>query len=65
MVADNIMGMILDSGAVPVLVKHLQAPPLTVEGASGPRLHQHEVEAGSAFILSFLTKVIVVKGSCS
>lgn len=45
--------MIVEGGAVPVLVKHLQAPP-SEEGDRGVRPYEHEVEKGSAFALGLL-----------
>ncbi|KAL8522976.1 hypothetical protein ACS0TY_013075 [Phlomoides rotata] len=51
---DNV-NAIVDCGAVPVLVQHLQAPSLLErEGEAGPRLYEHEVEKGSAFTLGLL-----------
>lgn len=54
MVAEDIVNVIVDCAAVPVLVKHLQAPSQLREGESGPRLYEHEVEKGSAFTLGLL-----------
>lgn len=49
------MNAIVDCAAVPVLVKHLHAPPpLGREGEGGPRSYEHEVEKGSAFTLGLL-----------
>lgn len=45
--------MIVEGGAVPALVKHLQAPPI-VEGDRSPKPFEHEVEKGSAFALGLL-----------
>lgn len=54
-VAEDMVNVIVDCAAVPVLVKHLQAPPLPGrEGEGGPRLYEHEVEKGSAFTLGLL-----------
>lgn len=47
------MDLIVDCGAVPALVMHLQAPPL-LEGESGPEPYEHEVEKASAFALGLL-----------
>lgn len=49
------MSVIVEGGAVPVLVKHLEAPPLTVED-DGVSLkpYEHEVEKASAFALGLL-----------
>lgn len=50
--------MIVEGGAVPALVKHLEEPPplLAREGsaAGGDRPFEHEVEKGSAFALGLL-----------
>lgn len=45
--------MIVEGGAVPALVKHLQAPPI-LEGDRGLKPFEHEVEKGSAFALGLL-----------
>lgn len=45
--------MIVEGGAVPALVKHLQAPPL-LENDGGSKPYEHEVEKGSAFALGLL-----------
>ncbi|XP_065863372.1 ARM REPEAT PROTEIN INTERACTING WITH ABF2 isoform X1 [Euphorbia lathyris] len=42
-----------NGGAVPALVKHLQAPPLR-EDERNPKPFEHEVEKGSAFALGLL-----------
>lgn len=47
------MNVIVEGGALPVLVKHLQAPP-TEEDDRGMRPYEHEVEKGSAFALGLL-----------
>jgi len=43
----------VDCGAVPALVMHLQAPPPT-RGENGSKLYEHEVEKGSALALGLL-----------
>lgn len=45
--------MIVEGGAVPALVKHLQAPP-SGEGDRSLKPYEHEVEKGSAFALGLL-----------
>ncbi|XP_059438163.1 ARM REPEAT PROTEIN INTERACTING WITH ABF2-like [Corylus avellana] len=50
---DNV-NVIVECGAVPALVKHLQALPAVKEGDSGRRPYEHEVEKGSAFALGLL-----------
>ncbi|XP_027115635.1 ARM REPEAT PROTEIN INTERACTING WITH ABF2-like isoform X1 [Coffea arabica] len=51
---EEIVNVIVDCGAVPALVRHLQAPPPVREGDSAPRPYEHEVEKGSAFTLGLL-----------
>lgn len=51
---EEIVNLIVDCGAVPALVQHLQLPPPTREGDSGPIPYAHEVEKGSAFTLGML-----------
>ncbi|KAK9067621.1 hypothetical protein SSX86_011732 [Deinandra increscens subsp. villosa] len=50
---DNV-SLIVESGAVPALVQHLQVPPLPNEAGTGLRTYAHEVEKGSAFTLGLL-----------
>ncbi|GMP77015.1 hypothetical protein CsSME_00033444 [Camellia sinensis var. sinensis] len=50
---EEVVNVIVDGGAVPALVKHLQAPPLS-EGDLSPKPFEHEVEKGSAFALGLL-----------
>ncbi|KAJ4833769.1 hypothetical protein Tsubulata_012646 [Turnera subulata] len=50
---EEVVNVIVEGGAVPALVKHLQAPPLS-EGAGNSRPFEHEVEKGSAFALGLL-----------
>lgn len=47
------MDVIVEGGAVPVLVKHLQAPPYG-DGDEAQKPFEHEVEKRSAFALAFL-----------
>ncbi|CAN1129361.1 ARM REPEAT PROTEIN INTERACTING WITH ABF2 [Linum perenne] len=50
---DEVVNVIVEGGAVPALVKHLQSPPSTeVDGNLKP--FEHEVEKGSAFALGLL-----------
>lgn len=48
---EELVNLIVDCGAVPALVKHLQAPP---DDGGSSRPHEHEVEKGSAFALGLL-----------
>ncbi|KAG6426891.1 hypothetical protein SASPL_111129 [Salvia splendens] len=53
--AQDMVNLIVDCEAVPVLVKHLQAPPpLGRDGEGGLSSYEHEVEKGSAFTLGLL-----------
>ncbi|PHT46975.1 hypothetical protein CQW23_16133 [Capsicum baccatum] len=51
---EEIVNVVVDCGAVPALVKHLQAPSLGSEGDGGEMPYEHEVEKGSAFTLGLL-----------
>ncbi|CAL9041913.1 unnamed protein product [Musa banksii] len=55
---EEVVNVIVEGGAVPALVKHLEEPPplLAREGsaAGGDRPFEHEVEKGSAFALGLL-----------
>ena len=51
LVAEEVVNVIVEAGAVPALVKHLMEPPAI---AGGERPFQHEVEKGSAFALGLL-----------
>lgn len=53
-VAEEIVNVVVDCGAVPALVKHLQVPSLGSEGDGGQMPYEHEVEKGSAFTLGLL-----------
>ncbi|WCJ23718.1 ARM repeat protein interacting with ABF2 [Euphorbia peplus] len=50
---EELVNVIVEGGAVPALVKHLQAPPLR-EDDRNPKAFEHEVEKGSAFALGLL-----------
>ncbi|PON55274.1 Coatomer beta subunit [Parasponia andersonii] len=50
---EDVVDVIVDCGAVPVLVKHLQAQTLG-DGDCAPGPYEHEVEKGSAFALGLL-----------
>ena len=50
---EEVVNVIVEGGAVPALVKHLQAPPI-VEGDRSLKPFEHEVEKGSAFALGLL-----------
>lgn len=53
-VAEEIVNVVVDCGAVPALVKHLQVPSLGNQGDGGQMPYEHEVEKGSAFTLGLL-----------
>lgn len=59
--AEEVVTIIVDGGAVPALVKHLQAPPGS-EVDTGLKPFEHEVEKGSAFALGLLA--VKVCGIC-
>ncbi|KAF5202753.1 Arm repeat protein interacting with abf2 [Thalictrum thalictroides] len=50
---EDVVNIIVEGGAVPVLVKHLQAPPV-LSSDSDQKPYEHEVEKGSAFALGLL-----------
>ncbi|KAH9682794.1 ARM REPEAT PROTEIN INTERACTING WITH ABF2 [Citrus sinensis] len=50
---EEVVNWIVEGGAVPALVKHLQAPP-TSEADRNLKPFEHEVEKGSAFALGLL-----------
>ncbi|XVF38170.1 hypothetical protein REPUB_Repub20aG0077300 [Reevesia pubescens] len=50
---EEVVNVIVEGGAVPALVKHLQAPPCE-DGDRNPKPFEHEVEKGSAFALGLL-----------
>ena len=52
-VAEEVVNVIVEGGAVPALVKHLQAPACS-EGERSSKPYEHEVEKGSAFALGLL-----------
>ncbi|KAJ0791204.1 putative armadillo repeat protein ABAP1/ARIA [Helianthus annuus] len=57
---EDIVNLIVESGGVPALVRHLQAPEW--KELSEPRPYEHEVEKGSAFTLGLLAiKVLIIQ----
>ncbi|XP_022722644.1 ARM REPEAT PROTEIN INTERACTING WITH ABF2-like isoform X1 [Durio zibethinus] len=50
---EEVVSVIVEGGAVPALVKHLQAPPCE-DGDRSPKPFEHEVEKRSAFALGLL-----------
>ncbi|GAB4843425.1 hypothetical protein Ancab_013387 [Ancistrocladus abbreviatus] len=50
---EEVVSVIVDGGAVPALVKHLQGPPRSVDDDSA-KPYEHEVEKGCAFALGLL-----------
>ncbi|XP_043806996.1 ARM REPEAT PROTEIN INTERACTING WITH ABF2 isoform X6 [Manihot esculenta] len=50
---EELVNVIVEGGAVPALIKHLQAP-YTNEADRNPKPFEHEVEKGSAFALGLL-----------
>ncbi|BAU00800.1 hypothetical protein LR48_Vigan303s001400 [Vigna angularis] len=52
---EEVVNVIVEGGAIPALVKHLQAPPLAgSDRLQRPMPFEHEVEKGSAFALGLL-----------
>ncbi|XP_050218076.1 ARM REPEAT PROTEIN INTERACTING WITH ABF2 [Mercurialis annua] len=52
---EELVSVIVEGGAVPALVRHLQAPPASSEGGDrNSKPFEHEVEKGSAFALGLL-----------
>ncbi|KAK6937532.1 Armadillo [Dillenia turbinata] len=51
---EEVVNLIVECGAVPALVKHLQEPPLLDDVQSSLKPLEHEVEKGSAFTLGLL-----------
>lgn len=59
------MNVIVDGGAVPALMTHLQAPPYNDRDLA-EKPYEHEVEKGSAFALGLLAiKVLIITVSVS
>lgn len=53
--AEELVNVIVEGGAIPALIKHLQAPPLPEnDRVQKPLPFEHEVEKGSAFALGLL-----------
>ena len=53
--AEEVVNVIVEGGAIPALVQHLQAPPVAEEDlVQKPFPFEHEVEKGSAFALGLL-----------
>ena len=55
------MNVIVEGGAVPALVRHLQAPPVSIDVDDGQRPFEHEVEKGSAFALGLLAVKVILE----
>lgn len=55
-VAEEYVNLIVKTGVVTVLVKHLEAPP---ELEDGQQPYEHEVEKGSAFALGLLAVKVI------
>lgn len=57
---EEIVNVIVEGGAVPALVKHLQPPPCD-NGDRSPKPFEHEVEKGSAFTLGLLAIKVILQ----
>lgn len=53
------MNLVVECGAVPALVKHLQAPPPERGGDNSPIPYTHEVEKDSAFALGLIAVKVI------
>ncbi|TQD85947.1 hypothetical protein C1H46_028493 [Malus baccata] len=51
---EELVDIVVDCGAVPALVKHLQAPPPATDGRKSPIPYEHEVEKYCAYALGFI-----------
>ncbi len=56
--AEEVVNVIVEGGAIPALIKHLQAPPVT-DCVQKPLPFEHEVEKGSAFALGLLAVKVI------
>lgn len=59
--AEDVVNVIVEGGAVPALVKHLQAPPCSEGDRSSSKHCEHEVEKGSAFALGLLAVKVAIR----
>ena len=59
MIAENNVNLIVESGAVRALVRHLQVPQWK-DDVEEPRPLEHEVEKGSAFTLGLLAIKVII-----
>jgi hypothetical protein len=55
---EEVVNVIVEGGAIPALVKHLQAPPVN-DCVPKPLPFEHEVEKGSAFALGLLAVKVI------
>lgn len=56
---EDFVNVIVEGGAVPVLVKHLQAPPYD-DGDEAQKPFEHSVEKGSAYALAYLAIKVLI-----
>lgn len=59
--AEDVVNVIVEGGAVPALVKHLQAPPCSEGDRRSSKHCEHEVEKGSAFALGLLAVKVTLR----
>lgn len=57
--AEEVVNVIVEGGAVPALVKHLQAPSCE-DGDRSSKPFEHEVEKRSAFALGLLAVKVIL-----
>lgn len=53
------MDVIVEGGAVPLLVRHLQAPPYD-DGDESQKPFEHGVEKGSAYALAYIAIKVLI-----
>jgi hypothetical protein len=57
-IVEEVVNVIVEGGAIPALIKHLQAPPVN-DCVPKPLPFEHEVEKGSAFALGLLAVKVI------
>lgn len=62
--AEDFVNVIVDCGAVPVLVRHLQAPVMAIDGSGASLPFEHEVEKGSALALGLIAVKVIYHHAC-
>lgn len=57
--AEDFVNAIVDCGAVPALVRHLQAPVMAIDSGGASLPFEHEVEKGSALALGLIAVKVI------